>query len=105
MSPSGALVSIGDEGVLNERLPLDLSKIWMDRDLSWLDFNDRVLRRRWPEKFVNVTNGVPPRRWMALSNPDLASLITRRIGDQWIRELERLRDLEQYIDDPEFRAD
>ena len=59
----------------------------------------------WPEKFVNVTNGVTPRRWVALSNPDLTSLVTRRIGDQWIRDLERLRDLERYIDDPEFRAD
>jgi polyphosphate kinase len=37
------LASIGDEGVLNATLPLSLSEVWIDRDLSWLDFNDRVL--------------------------------------------------------------
>jgi glycogen phosphorylase len=41
-----------------------------------------------PEKFVNVTNGVTPRRWMALSNPALTALITRHIGDHWIANLE-----------------
>ncbi len=41
-----------------------------------------------PEKFVNVTNGVTPRRWIALSNPGLSALITRTIGDRWIAELE-----------------
>jgi starch phosphorylase len=59
----------------------------------------------WPEKFVNVTNGVTPRRWMALSNPDLSSLITRRIGSHWISDLEALRELEPYAEDAEFRAD
>jgi starch phosphorylase len=59
----------------------------------------------WPDKFVNVTNGVTPRRWMALSNPDLTSLISSRIGNEWIRNLEKLRDLERHVDDPEFRAD
>ena len=42
-----------------------------------------------PEKFFNVTNGVTPRRWMALSNPTLSALITRQIGDRWIADLER----------------
>src|ERR1700761_6029930 len=37
------LASIGDHGVLNERLSSELSEVWIDRDLSWLDFNDRVL--------------------------------------------------------------
>ena len=41
-----------------------------------------------PEKFFNVTNGVTPRRWMALSNPGLSALITRHIGDGWIADLE-----------------
>ena len=59
----------------------------------------------WPEKFVNVTNGVTPRRWIALSNPDLSALITRRIGDRWIVDLEALRELEPYAGDPEFQAD
>jgi polyphosphate kinase len=37
-----ALASIGDHGALNTRLPEELSDIWIDRDLSWLDFNQRV---------------------------------------------------------------
>jgi starch phosphorylase len=41
-----------------------------------------------PEKFVNVTNGVTPRRWLVLSNPELSALITRTIGDGWIANLE-----------------
>jgi polyphosphate kinase len=43
MSASPAMVSIGDHGVLNKELSLTLSDVWMDRDLGWLDFNDRVL--------------------------------------------------------------
>jgi glycogen phosphorylase len=41
-----------------------------------------------PEKFFNVTNGVTPRRWIALSNPPLTALITSRIGDRWVSRLE-----------------
>jgi len=57
----------------------------------------------WPEKFNNKTNGVTPRRWIALSNPTLADLITRRIGSGWLKDLERLRALEPLADDPDFR--
>ncbi len=57
-----------------------------------------------PEKFTNVTNGVTPRRWMLLYNQPLARLISRRIGDGWIRRLEQeLQKLEPWADDPEFR--
>jgi starch phosphorylase len=59
----------------------------------------------WPEKFLNVTNGVTPRRWMALSNPDLSALITNKIGNRWIGDLEHLRELEPCADDAEFRAE
>jgi starch phosphorylase len=41
-----------------------------------------------PEKFFNVTNGVTPRRWLALSNPRLSALITTHIGDRWPADLE-----------------
>jgi glycogen phosphorylase len=57
----------------------------------------------WPEKFCNVTNGVTPRRFVALSNPGLTQLITARIGDCWLKDLTRLRDLEPFADDPEFQ--
>jgi len=59
----------------------------------------------WPEKFSNKTNGVTPRRWMVLSNPRLSHAISRRIGDDWIRDLSQLRKLEPLADDAEFRAE
>jgi len=57
----------------------------------------------WPEKFCNVTNGVTPRRFVALSNPGLTQLITARIGDGWLKDLNQLRDLEQFADDLAFQ--
>jgi starch phosphorylase len=56
----------------------------------------------YPERFSNKTNGVTPRRWLALANPGLASLITRKIGDGWISNLDQLRTLENHINDPGF---
>ena len=53
----------------------------------------------WPEKFSNKTNGVTPRRWLALSNPRLAELITERIGDGWVKDLAELRQLEPFAED------
>jgi starch phosphorylase len=55
-----------------------------------------------PEKFVNVTNGVSSRRWLALSNPRLTELISRTIGDLWLRDLEQLQGLEAYAHDANF---
>jgi starch phosphorylase len=57
----------------------------------------------WPEKFSNVTNGVTPRRFMALSNPPLTKLITSTIGDSWLRDLNKLVRLEKHVDDAGFR--
>ena len=56
----------------------------------------------WPEKFGNKTNGVTPRRFMKLTNPALSELITDKIGSSWITDLEKLRTLEQWADDPAF---
>ena len=58
-----------------------------------------------PEKFSNKTNGVTPRRWIALSNPRMTQLITQKIGDQWLKHLETLRQLETYAEDAGFRAE
>jgi starch phosphorylase len=59
-----------------------------------------------PEKFFNVTNGVTPRRWMVLSNPGLAALINRHIGDRWIADLEdELQRIEPLADDSSFQRD
>ena len=59
----------------------------------------------WPEKFLNVTNGVTPRRFLALSNPGLSELITEKIGPGWVKNLEQLRRLEEFAEDPEFHRD
>ena len=58
----------------------------------------------WPEKFCNVTNGVTPRRFVAVSNPPLTQLITERIGDGWLCNLGKLRKLETLAADPEFQG-
>jgi starch phosphorylase len=62
----------------------------------------------FPERFNNKTNGVTPRRWLLLCNPGLASLITARIGEGWVRDLDRLNSLEPLAGDrsflQEFRA-
>jgi starch phosphorylase len=58
----------------------------------------------WPEKFNNKTNGVTPRRWLAWCNPGLRELISEKLGDGWVADLEQLRRLEPLAEDPEFRA-
>ncbi|PQJ95461.1 glycogen/starch/alpha-glucan phosphorylase [Chromatium okenii] len=58
----------------------------------------------WPEKFHNVTNGVSPRRFMVVSNPRLADLISHTCGhNDWIRDLSLLRHLEHHADDVELQ--
>jgi len=67
---------------------------------------DKVLSdfaQMWPDKFTNVTNGVTPRRFVRLANPGLSDLITEAIGDGWLTDLERLRELEPHAEDTEFR--
>ena len=60
----------------------------------------------YPERIVNVTNGVTPRRWIALSNPELSALISDRIGDRWLWCLEEeLIRLEAFADDARFQAE
>ena len=56
----------------------------------------------WPEKFTNVTNGVTPRRWLALANPELADLLNQQVGPDWITSMESLTKLEERQNDPGF---
>jgi len=60
------------------------------------------LFRQWyavyPERFQNKTNGVTPRRWMGLCNPELSQLIKYRIGDDFLKDLDRLKKLKPMID-------
>ncbi|KAJ5068697.1 glycogen phosphorylase [Anaeramoeba ignava] len=59
----------------------------------------------WPEKFLNVTNGVTPRRWLNQANPLLAEAITKRLGtSDWITNLNLLEKLRNFADDQEFQT-
>ncbi|OQK15595.1 maltodextrin phosphorylase [Methyloprofundus sedimenti] len=57
----------------------------------------------WPQKFSNKTNGVTPRRWIALSNPRLSRVITEVIGDQWLSDLSQLKKLETKANNSTFQ--
>jgi starch phosphorylase len=57
----------------------------------------------WPERFCNVTNGVTPRRFMVLSNPALAQLLTETVGENWVTDLSRLKALETHLGDAAFQ--
>ncbi|MBB5317063.1 glycogen/starch/alpha-glucan phosphorylase-like protein [Edaphobacter lichenicola] len=59
----------------------------------------------WPEKFMNVTNGVTPRRWLAVSNPEQTELMISKIGQDWIGDLDQISQLERYAEDSAFRAE
>ena len=68
---------------------------------------DTVLRdfaEMYPERFCNVTNGVTPRRFVALANPALTRVLCEAIGDGWLRDLEQLRRLEPFAGDAQYRG-
>src|SRR6516164_10507195 len=75
------------------RMHSDLLKQTVMRDFAEL----------WPEKFCNVTNGVTPRRFVAIGNRPLANLITESIGERWLFDLYELRGLERLADDESFQ--
>jgi len=56
----------------------------------------------WPDKFNNKTNGVTQRRWVAMCNPGLSKLITEKIGDGWVVDLQQLEQLAPLVDDADF---
>ena len=60
----------------------------------------------YPGKFQNKTNGITPRRWLLKSNPRLAALLTRKLGRaDWVRNLDILRGLEEFADEPAFQRE
>lgn len=58
-----------------------------------------------PSEFINITNGVTPRRWLLMSNPELASFITKRIGDNWITDFLEIKKLAPFADDAASRQE
>ncbi len=59
----------------------------------------------WPERFMNITNGVTPRRWLMQCNPALSRAISRRIGTVWQRDLDQLHRLADFADDPTLHSE
>ncbi len=59
--------------------------------------------RIYPERFTNVTNGITPRRWIAVANPDLSALFDKYIGTEWRRDLTQLELFKKHIQDPEVK--
>ena len=58
-----------------------------------------------PDRIINQTNGVTPRRWLNMCNRPLSALITKTIGTGWQDDLDRLRDLEPFVDQAGFQAE
>jgi starch phosphorylase len=56
----------------------------------------------FPGKFINITNGITPRRWLKTANPFLSKIITEKIGSEWVSSLDELKRLEEFIGDKEF---
>ena len=69
------------------------------KDTIFADFE-----RLAPGRIINITNGITPRRWLHLANPDLSRLITSRIGGSWLRDLSELKKLAPLAGDRAFRA-
>ncbi|MGC6326687.1 glycogen/starch/alpha-glucan phosphorylase [Pasteurella multocida] len=59
--------------------------------------------RIYPERFTNVTNGITPRRWIGVANPELSALFDRYIGKEWRRDLSQLTLLKDKVQDPELK--
>jgi len=70
------------------------------KDTIFADFH-----QMWPDRIVNMTNGVTPRRWLNQANPGLSALISRHIGQGWLKNLSQLRRLVPLADDDGFRAE
>ena len=97
----GGEVRMGDLAFIGARrvngvsaLHTELMKMTVFKDLHALH----------PERIVNQTNGVTPRRWLYNCNPPLRDLLTETVGEDWVTDLERLQALAPLADDPAFRA-
>jgi polyphosphate kinase len=76
MCAAPAMVSIGDDGVLNREVSQTLSDVWIDRDLSWLDFNDRVLAEALDERTPLLERA----KFLAIFSANLDEFFMKRIS-------------------------
>jgi starch phosphorylase len=59
----------------------------------------------FPDRFISLTNGISPRTWLNEANPRLATLINSRITRAWLLDLQQLRGLQEFVDDPTFQKE
>lgn len=59
----------------------------------------------YPERFTNKTNGITPRRWLRQCNRELSELITSKIGEGWVTDLDKIKKIEEFIDDKSFNKE
>src|SRR5271170_2025377 len=76
MSAAPAFASIGDHGVLNASLPESLADVWLDRDLSWLDFNERVLAEALDERTPLLERA----KFLAIFTSNLDEFVMKRVA-------------------------
>jgi len=103
-------VSLIEEGAQRKVRMANLAVVGCHHTNGVAELHSRLLREQlladfaqlWPDRFTNVTNGVTPRRWMAVANPYLAGLLDEAIGDGWRRDLEQLQGLAPLLHDGGF---
>jgi len=76
MSAAPALISVGDDGVLNARISPSLAEVWIDRDLSWLDFNERVLAEALDERTPLLERA----KFLAIFTSNLDEFFMKRVA-------------------------
>src|SRR5262252_6246497 len=106
MRAAAAMVSIGDTGVLNREVSQPLSEVWIDRDLGWLDFNDRVLA----EAVDDRTPLLERAKFLAIFTSNLDEFFMKRVSvlrkgktPERIKLLAQVRD--RLLDSLERQAD
>ena len=105
--------SLIEEGVDNKVRMANLAVVGSHSTNGVAEIHSKLLRETtlkdlaeiFPERFNNKTNGVTPRRWLQLSNPELSRLITDAIGDRWIKNLDELNKLRAFTADTGFLED
>jgi len=106
-------MSIIEEGIPQKIRMANLAIIGSSSINGVAELHTKILKERvfkdfyefMPEKFNNKTNGITQRRWLGISNRELAKLISNKIGDNWISDLSELKELEKFADDKKFQQE
>src|SRR6202042_2552114 len=105
-----SLSIIGEEGGKRVRMA-HLSVLASHSVNGVAELHTRLLKEKlfpefnelYPGKFLNITNGITPRRWLQVCNPQLTALINSAIGDEWTHDISHLRKLEAFAENPDFQ--